>query len=417
MSPLATLLPLMQFDEACALVVGHLKREVPLAFWSVSQHVDDRQVYLSVRDDAYGKVAGDSHAWSDSFCRSMVAGAAPQIAPDAMAVPAYAAAGVSRKLAIGAYVGVPIRGAGGNLFGTLCGLDPGVQSDALHRHTSLLHLLATLLGQILTVEQLRVDAVHRQAQPGLRDLRLHEPLRRAIASGDLHAVYQPIVELGDGRPVAFEALARWRHEGVAVDPDVLVGVAARTGLMSALTDHMLDSAGAQLARWSAQLGHRDLRVGINVSPHCISDPRLPGRVAACVARHRLAPGQLVIEITEDALLTDLPRAAAVTRRLQALGVALSLDDFGIGYSSLLHLQQIPLHSIKIDQGFARDLDTNPATERFMKALLALGRNLGLGVVVEGVERQGQADVLRRLGATHAQGHLFGRPAAPEDLRR
>ena len=95
---------------------------------------------------------------------------------------------------------------------------------------------------------------------------------------------------------------------------------------------------------------------------------------------------------------------------------LSLDDFGTGYSSLLHLRQIPLDSIKIDRGFAGDIDTNPDTEQFLRALLALGRDLKLRVVVEGVERRTQVEVLHRIGATHAQGYLFGRPVPPQDVK-
>ena len=203
MSPSAILLPpLMAFDEACRLVVDHLKREVPLAFWAVSRYEDDKQVYLCVRDDVYGNVAGDSHAWSDSFCQHMVTGAAPQIAPDAMAVPEYAATGVARAMPIGTYVGVPIRGADGALYGTICGIDPHRSSERLHEHAPLLRLFATLLGQILHAEHLRAEAVDREA--ALEWSAFHDDLTglpnramffdRVEHALDLHA--------RDGRPVA-----------------------------------------------------------------------------------------------------------------------------------------------------------------------------------------------------------------------
>ncbi len=583
------LLPLMSFDEACAHVVGYLKKWVPLAFWSVSRFDGERQVYHYVEDDAYGKTAGQSHSWSSSFCQYMVAGVTPPIAPDAMAVPRYAAAGVATELTIGAYAGAPIRAADGSLFGTLCGLDPRVQDSALLEQAPLLHLMATLLGQILTDERLRAEAAEREAElswmarydpltrlpnrahfvdlvagavgrardggrsrpavvlldvdgltavndtfgravgddllveiaarlsvprpfdavaclggdefaimlrdvvdlpaaravvervfaepfvvrglripvsvsagaalvplatgsgtaqavdaalaraeiaqhaatqhphgrfalhdptmtlPGVRDLQLLEPLRDAIRSGAVEAAYQPIVELDTGRVVAFEALARWTHDGAAVPPDVFVPVAGRWGLLPALTDHMMDLVAAQLARWSTTLGHRRLQAAVNVPPGLIVDPSFPGRVASCIRRHGLGPNQLVLEITEDALLIDPPAAQAVATRLHDLGVTLSLDDFGTGYSSLLHLQQIPLHSVKIDRGFARDLEVNEASRRFMRAVLTLGSDLGLRVIVEGIERRTQAEVLHGLFGTHAQGYYFGPPARAEHI--
>lgn len=588
MLPSAILLPpLLAFDEACRLVVDHLKREIPLAFWAVTRYEDDKQVYACVRDDAYGKMAGGSHLWSDSLCRYMVTGATPQFAPDAMAVPEYAASGVTKDVSIGAYVGVPIRNADGTLYGTICGLDPRKAPEDLGEHEPLLRLFATLLGQILKSEHLRSEAVEREAAqswsayhddltglpnramffdrvehaldlrardgrpvavllldvdefkavndtlghtsgddllalaarrlervvrpgdtlarlsgdefavlleaaedpsimatrllgaladpfligtsavtisasvgiaalsedeqcagveailahadiavytakragkssfavydplmtlPGTRALQLREPLRQALVRGSVEAYFQPIVDLHSGRVTGFESLARWCHDGRFVEPDVFIPIAARSGLTSALTEHMLDLACTQLARWSAELGHHRLRTGVNVSPHSIGDPGLPDRVARHMARHGIGPGQLVLEITEDALLNDVPTAMRVMHRLRDLGVVLSLDDFGAGYSSLLHLRQIPLNSVKIDRGFAGDIDTNPETEHFMRALLAFGRDLDLRVIVEGVERPAQVEVLRRIGGTLAQGHLFGRPVPAREVR-
>ena len=150
-------------------------------------------------------------------------------------------------------------------------------------------------------------------------------------------------------------------------------------------------------------------------PCLITDPTFPDRVEDCMRRYGLGPRQLILEITEDALLTDPPAAQAVANRLHEIGATLSLDDFGTGYSSLLHLQQIPLQSVKIDRGFTADLEASPAARRFMRAVLALGRDLGLNVVVEGVERPAQAQILHQLFGTYAQGHYFGRPARPEEI--
>ncbi|MDP5181012.1 EAL domain-containing protein [Blastococcus sp. BMG 814] len=582
-------LPLMDFDEASAEVVRYLKANIPLGFWSVSRQEDGRQVYVSVQDDVYGRTVGDSHSWSDSYCQFMVTGEAPQIAPDAMAVPRFAAAGVTRELQIGAYIGVPIRAGDGSLFGTICGLDPEIQPASLVDHAPVLRLLADLLGRVLEAQTLRAEAEdrsfelrrlalhdqltglpnramfldrlqhavelhrrdhrpvavllfdlddfkavndrlghaagddllasvggrvlgalrsgdtlarlsgdefavlledggdplatgrrildsmrepfviaqgsaqiaaavsmgiadlaghdepvaaevllshadiamysakgagkHRIARydpvmtlPGARDLALRTPLQRAIGAGEIGVVYQPIIDLRSGAPVAFEALARWRYDGEDIPPDVFVPMAARADLLPALTAHVLEVAAAQLARWSVEVGHRSLRMSVNISPAIIADPTFPDAVAGVISRYALAPEQLVLEITEDSLLADLTVARAVAGRLRSLGAGLALDDFGTGYSSLVHLRQIPLQYLKIDRGFTGDLDTNPVTERFMRALLALGRDLGLDVVVEGVERVEQADVLRQLGCRYAQGYLFARPGpAPTRL--
>lgn len=146
------------FEEASALVVDHLKDAVPLGYWAVTRFDGDRQLYLEVRDDAYGLTAGDAHQWEDSFCVRMLAGEGPSTAPDAMSVPAYASAGVARAVPIGAYVGVPLRRGDGSLFGTICGLDPERQMEDLLEHEPLVQLLSRLLGMILDADLERTEA-------------------------------------------------------------------------------------------------------------------------------------------------------------------------------------------------------------------------------------------------------------------
>ncbi len=251
--------------------------------------------------------------------------------------------------------------------------------------------------------------------PAATDLRLREPLRTALRTGKIVAVYQPIIDLRDGHMAAVETLARWMHDGLQVSPVEFVPLAGRAGLLAELTDHMLDQACAQLARWTRMFGDRGLKVGVNIPPQLIVDLDFPNRVAALVAKHAVRPEQLVLEITEDALLGDLPTARTVTARLRRVGMSLSLDDFGTGYSSLLHLQQIPLDALKIDISFVANIDREPSAERFLRAFLALGRDLGLSVTAEGVEREEQAATLRRLGCPMAQGFLFAKPSPAGEL--
>ncbi|MBV9594392.1 MAG: EAL domain-containing protein [Actinobacteria bacterium] len=253
------------------------------------------------------------------------------------------------------------------------------------------------------------------ALPHVADLRLRQPLVQAVAEGTLDVVYQPIARLCSHKIHGFEALARWTYEGEAVPPDQFIPIAARAGVLEELTDFVLERACAQLAAWTLQHGDDELRIGVNIPPTLMTDPGFPARVRRLLAAHHLGPGRLVLEITEDALLDDPIRAGQVAADLKALGVRLALDDFGKGYSSLVHLQRIPLDSLKIDQSFIVDIDCEPTAERFAGALLALGRDLGLEVVAEGIERPEQLDVLRRLGFTMAQGYLLCRPGAPETL--
>jgi len=251
--------------------------------------------------------------------------------------------------------------------------------------------------------------------PHADDLHLRQPLELAVREHTLTLAFQPLVYLETGQLLGFEALARWQHAGRSVPPDQFIPIAQRAGLMPALTDLVLEEACRQLAEWSAALGHRRLRVGVNVPPALFTDAQLPDRVAACVQRYDLETDQLVLEITEEALIEDPEAAASVAHRLRGLGVRISLDDFGRGYSSLVHLQRIPLQSLKIDRAFIRNVDTEPSAARFAGALIRLATDLGLDVVAEGIERSEQADVLRAAGGRFGQGYLYGRPLPATEI--
>ena len=245
--------------------------------------------------------------------------------------------------------------------------------------------------------------------PHIGDLQLRQPLLQAVAERRITVAYQPIVQLQTGRVHALEALARWTHDGQPIGPNQFIPMAHRAGVLHELTDQIMDEACAQLALWSTALGRHDLKVGVNIAPTLFTDRDFPDRVSRCLTRYGLHRGQLVLELTEEALLTDIGVARLVAQQLVELGGMLWLDDFGKGFSSLVHLQQIPLHSLKIDQAFLAGIDVDPDAERFAAALLTLGSDLGLSVIAEGVERPGQADVLRLANCPLAQGYLFSRP--------
>jgi diguanylate cyclase (GGDEF)-like protein len=253
------------------------------------------------------------------------------------------------------------------------------------------------------------------SSPHAKDIALRQPLIDAIAGHRIRAAYQPIITMATGKITGVEALARWDHRGAAIAPHEFIPIASRAGMLGELTDDMLEQACAQLAVWSSRLGHHELTIAVNIPPSLATDRAFPARVARVVERHRLHPQQLVLEITEEALLQDLTAAREVTGQLRDFGVRLSLDDFGTGYSSLLHLQQIPLDSLKIDRGFITDIDTDPAAERLVGGIMSLAISLGLDVVAEGIERPAQARTLQRVGCALAQGYLYARPTSAEEI--
>ena len=291
----------------------------------------------------------------------------------------------------------------------IAALDPGAVTpdlDALLSHADVAMYAAKRSGKARVVVYERGMTL-----PETQDLELRGPLATALGDGSVTAWLQPVVDLATGRVLGVEALARWLYRGEMIVPLRFVPVAARSGLLPALTGTMLDQAGREVASWT---DGDPLWVSVNVSPLEIVDAAFPRRVEGALARCGLTPERLVLEVTEDGLLGNPQAARSVTRELKRLGVRLALDDFGTGYSSLAHLHEIPLDTLKIDRAFVSRLDGDPAMHRMLGAVLGLSRDLGLDVVAEGIERRAQADMLIDLGCRWGQGYLFGRPA-PADV--
>ncbi|MBC8093725.1 MAG: EAL domain-containing protein [Pseudonocardia sp.] len=244
---------------------------------------------------------------------------------------------------------------------------------------------------------------------------LHRAFGAALQNGAVRAVYQPVVDPVSGRISALEALARWRHDGHDVPPAVFVPICEQAGLSDHLTAVMLEQSCAQLAVWNRGLGHRRLRMAVNVNPTEFSDTGLPDRVARLLSRHELAAGQLALEMTEVSLSHRPDAAVDVMNRLQMMGVRLALDDFGTGYSTLSRLASTPVDTVKIDRFFVADIDHDVRQKRFLLGLFELTRHLGLRTIAEGVERPGQLTELRRLGCDLVQGHYIARPAPAADI--
>lgn len=287
--------------------------------------------------------------------------------------------------------------------------DHGSFADELLRTAGLaLHEAKTSGGNrgVIYSEHMRAKSVAR--------LELETELRRALEANELFLAYQPQIELASGRIASVEALVRWRHptRGV-VPPDEFIPVAEESGLIVPLSDLVMRQALKQVATWWQQ-GCRDLRVAVNVSGAQFEAPGFPDWVFAHLDEAGLPGACLELEITESLLMVDETAAALAVRAVRELGVHVAIDDFGTGYSSLAYLKHFPIEALKIDRSFVADLGRDSNDAAICAAIIAMGRQLGLKIVAEGVETKEQLQFLSTHGCTLAQGYFIARPVeAPE----
>jgi diguanylate cyclase (GGDEF)-like protein len=233
-------------------------------------------------------------------------------------------------------------------------------------------------------------------------------LRRAFANNELVVHYQPRVELASGEVRTVEALVRWEHpERGLLSPGEFLPLAEHTGLIRPLTRYVLDAALADCATWVAE--GLPPGISINLSARDLLDADLPAEVEALLARHSVDPTLLELEITENTILTDPERSRAVLERLRGVGIHLSIDDFGTGFSSLGQLRRLPVDVLKIDKSFVFNMDNDESDDVIVRSMIELGHNLGLRVVAEGVETQETWNRLAELGCDTAQGFFISRP--------
>jgi diguanylate cyclase (GGDEF)-like protein len=247
------------------------------------------------------------------------------------------------------------------------------------------------------------------AQVGsVRRLALIGHLRDAITAGDLEVYYQPKVAPGTGEPVGAEAVVRWDHpEHGQVSPDEFIPLAEHSGLIHPLTTVVLDAALAECARWRA--AGTPIGVAVNLSTRSLVDPVLPAQIQDALARAEMPASALTLEITETAVMADLTRSLAVLHELRALGVRLSVDDFGTGRASLSYLKHLPVDEMKVDRSFVQGVATSRADAAIVQAAIDLGHALGLRVVAEGVEDERSRNLLAAWGCDVLQGFLVSRP--------
>lgn len=250
---------------------------------------------------------------------------------------------------------------------------------------------------------------------GLQEqLSLQHDLRHALERGELQLHYQPKIDARLGRLQGVEALLRWHHptRGM-VGPNVFIPIAERFGLINGLGNWVIEESCRQMRVWADE--GLSMNVAINLSVHQLRTEELVPRIESTLARYQVMPSQLLCEITESVAMEDIESTQRAFEALSRIGVYLSIDDFGTGYSSLSYLRQLPARQLKIDRSFVADIEVRPDARAIVGAVIQLAHQLGLRVVAEGVETEGQRDILLVLQCDELQGYLLARPMAVEAL--
>ena len=249
---------------------------------------------------------------------------------------------------------------------------------------------------------------------GAERLALLGEVRPALERGEFTLFYQPQIALRTGRVTGVEALLRWRHPRQGMIPPLqFISLIEQTALVGPLTLHVIDLALRQSTRWR-QAG-LELGMSVNLSARNLHDPELPEQIASALARHGVPAAALTVEVTESAAMADPATAVGVLEALRALGVGVSIDDFGSGNASIAYLAKLPVGELKIDRSFVTPMCESPREEAIVRTTIDLARHLGLHVVAEGIETVDVCERLAEMGCDTGQGYLISRPAPAEEL--
>ncbi|MEA2478409.1 MAG: hypothetical protein QOJ07_331, partial [Thermoleophilaceae bacterium] len=258
-------------------------------------------------------------------------------------------------------------------------------------------------------------AIYREAaNDSRRRLSLTSQLRRAISEGELRVHYQPIFRVSDLALTSLEALVRWQHpEQGLVPPGVFIPVAEQTGLIDPITEYVIDAVCGQAREWLGQ-GRRPTMT-FNLAPRQTRRADLAESVLGQITGHRLDPSQFCVELTETSVLSDERRHRSLLTEFSEAGLAVAIDDFGAGHSSLARLRDMPVHVLKVDRSFLARVPADPRSSAIVAAILELSAALGMTTVVEGVEEQSQLDFLSAHACPLVQGFLLGRPVPADQI--
>ena len=255
-----------------------------------------------------------------------------------------------------------------------------------------------------------------QDEDNMGRLELSNDLRNALNNEELMVYYQPKLDMKSGLIYGVEALIRWNHrERGFIPPDQIIYIAEHTGLIKQLTHWVLKEAISQCSHWNNHGIH--LSVSVNLSTRNLQDPSLFDIVKSNLTTYDFPPESLVLEVTESAMLLEPEHASEVLNRMDALGVCISIDDFGTGFSSLAYLKQLPVDELKIDKSFVMNMDGNENDAVIVRSTIDLAKNLGLKVVAEGVENSDTWDLLSILDCDYAQGFYMSKPLPADKLEK
>lgn len=282
-------------------------------------------------------------------------------------------------------------------------------NDALRR-VAIAMMHAKQRNDHIAVYQQGQDESHQRELTILHDLPL------SLATGQMFVVYQPKVDLASQRCHSAEALIRWQHPVLGfIPPDEFIRLAEHSGLIAQITDWMTEQVLAQLAQWQQQ--DIRLKVAINLSAHDLTNPQLPARLAQRLSHYALDAAALALEVTEGAVMQDPQQVIRILTELRLMGIELAIDDFGTGQSSLAYLKQLPVHEVKIDRAFVKDIEHNGNDELIVQATTQLAHGLGLLVTAEGLENLAGLAKLQQHNIDKVQGYFFSKPLPAADFAR
>lgn len=251
----------------------------------------------------------------------------------------------------------------------------------------------------------------------LERIRYEDDLAHAIERNELSMNYQPLVDLGDGGLLGFEALLRWHHSEIGhIPPNKFIPIAEESGLIIPITKWILTTTCKQIAAWKKiSPSYHDIIVSVNISGKHLSDSSLIDDVQNAVAEAKISPSSLKLEITESAAMENAEQTIGMLNKLKTLGVQISIDDFGTGYSSLSYLHRLPFDTLKIDRSFVTGVGADGENSEILQTIISLAKNLKKKVIAEGIETESQLTLLKNLGCDYGQGYLLARPQNVEKM--